>query len=53
MKRTFQIALMFAAVSGAALFAWAQKPGDRPPPPGAPGKIKKPSLATASAYQSC
>ncbi|RLT07921.1 MAG: hypothetical protein DWI21_08860 [Planctomycetota bacterium] len=45
MKRTFQIALMFAAVSGAALFAWAQKPGDRPPPPGAPGKIKKPSMA--------
>ena len=29
---------MFAAVSGAALFAWAQKPG-------APGKIKKPSMA--------
>ena len=45
MKRTLQIVAVLAVLSGAALFAWAQKPGDRPPPPGAPGKIKKPQMA--------
>ena len=45
MKRTLQIVAVLAVLSGAALFAWAQKPGDRPPPPGASGKIKKPQMA--------
>ena len=46
MKRTFQIAAMLAVLSGAALFAWAQRPGDRTPPPGGTGgKIKKPQMA--------
>ena len=43
-RRPFSIAL-FALVSTGALIAWAQKPGDRPPPPSAPGKLKKPQMS--------
>jgi hypothetical protein len=45
MKRSVQLATVFAILIGAAFFAWAQRPGDRPPSPGAPGKIKKPQMA--------
>ena len=45
MKRAFQITALLGLLSTAGLLALAQRPGDRPPPPGAPGKIRKPQMA--------
>ncbi len=46
MNRTIQIAALIGVLSTAGLIAWAQQPGNRPPPPGgAGGKIKKPQMA--------
>ena len=45
MKRYFQLAALLGVLSTAGLIAWAQKPGDRPPPPSGGSKIKKPQMA--------
>ena len=45
MKRAFQITALLGLLSTAGLLALAQRPGDRPPPPGAPGKNRKPQMA--------
>ena len=45
MKRYFQLVALLGGLSTAGLIAWAQKPGDRPPPPSGGSKIKKPQMA--------
>lgn len=45
MKRYFQLTALLGVLSTAGLIAWAQKPGDRPPPPSGGSKIKKPQMA--------
>ncbi|GDY10701.1 hypothetical protein LBMAG52_41890 [Planctomycetia bacterium] len=45
MKHPHLIVAFVATLTATTLVALAQKPNDRPPPPGVPGKLKKPQMS--------